>query len=63
MKKTSTRTAAVVLLCGIAAPAFSADGPKVTFEDHVLPIFKNSCNNCHNPDKRKGDLDASSFNG
>ena len=67
MKKTSgfitTRNIAAALVCGISVPAFSADGPKITFEDHVLPIFQNSCLNCHNPDKKKGDLDASSFNG
>lgn len=34
---------------------------KVTYQEHVLPIFENSCNKCHNPDKKKGDLDLSSF--
>jgi WD40 repeat protein len=36
---------------------------KVTYQDHVLPIFRNSCLNCHNPDKKKADLDLSTFTG
>lgn len=34
---------------------------KVTYDDHVLPIFQQTCLNCHNPDKTKGGLDLSSF--
>lgn len=33
------------------------------FRDHVLPIFKDHCNNCHNPDKKKADLDLTSIAG
>jgi hypothetical protein len=33
----------------------------VTFQDHVLPIFTNHCTGCHNADKKKGDLDLSSY--
>jgi len=36
---------------------------KVTYEDQVLPIFRNSCLNCHNPDKKKAGLDLSTFQG
>lgn len=31
------------------------------YDDHIAPIFENACNNCHNPDKQKGDLDLSTF--
>jgi len=34
---------------------------KITFEDHVFPIFQQACLNCHNPDKSKGGLDLSTF--
>src|SRR5688500_7311131 len=34
---------------------------KVTYQDHVLPIFNNRCNSCHNADKKKGDLDLSTY--
>ncbi|MCX6941106.1 MAG: hypothetical protein NTX09_10280 [Verrucomicrobia bacterium] len=41
--------------------AFAAEPKKVTYEDDVLPIFRDNCLKCHNPDKLKGDLDLSSF--
>jgi WD40 repeat protein len=48
----------------IAASAFTAGAAeKVTYQDHVLPIFRNSCLNCHNPDKKKAGLDLSTFQG
>lgn len=31
------------------------------YDDHIAPIFENACNNCHNPDKQKGDLDLSTY--
>ncbi|MGB1259460.1 MAG: c-type cytochrome domain-containing protein, partial [Akkermansiaceae bacterium] len=31
------------------------------YDDHILPIFEQSCNNCHNPDKQKGDLDLTTY--
>ncbi|MGJ8644804.1 MAG: c-type cytochrome domain-containing protein [Luteolibacter sp.] len=36
---------------------------KISYDDHVFPIFEQSCLNCHNPDKTKGGLDLSTFNG
>jgi len=36
---------------------------KITYDDHVFPIFESSCLNCHNPDKKKGGLDLSSYHG
>jgi Planctomycete cytochrome C/WD domain, G-beta repeat len=48
----------------IAAWAFTAGAAeKVTYEDQILPIFRNSCLNCHNPDKKKAGLDLSTFQG
>ena len=34
---------------------------KVTYDDHLLPILRNECTSCHNPDKKKGGLDLSSY--
>ncbi len=34
---------------------------KTTYDDHVLPILRNSCLKCHNPDKARADLDLSTF--
>ena len=46
----------------LAAPAvtFAAD-EKVTYQDHVLPLFRNACLNCHNADKKKAGLDLSTY--
>ena len=34
---------------------------KVNYQDHTLPIFRDACLNCHNPDKKKSGLDLSSW--
>src|ERR1043166_1412707 len=34
---------------------------KVTYQDHVLPLIENNCAKCHNPDKKKGDLDLTTY--
>ncbi len=34
---------------------------KITYNDHILPIFRNACLNCHNPDKKKAGLDLSTY--
>ncbi len=36
---------------------------KITYDDHIFPIFESKCLNCHNPDKKKGDLDLSTYMG
>ena len=41
----------------------TAAAQKVTFDEHVLPLFKNQCLKCHNSDKPKADLDLSTFGG
>ena len=55
--------AAASLLASLLASSlvFAAEPKKVTYEDDVLPIFRDNCLKCHNPDKLKGDLDLSSF--
>ncbi|MBI3879706.1 MAG: hypothetical protein HY301_06540 [Verrucomicrobia bacterium] len=40
-----------------------AGSEKITFDDHVLPIFRDNCLKCHNPDKLKGDQDLTSYGG
>ena len=59
MKKLASFSA--LLAASIAARAQVPD--KVNYNDHVLPIFRNSCLNCHNPDKKKAGLDLSTFQG
>jgi len=36
---------------------------KITYQDHVLPLIENNCAKCHNPDKKKGDLDLTTYSG
>lgn len=56
------RASGLALACVALAGSIGAAEPgKVTYEDDVLPIFRNNCLKCHNPDKLKGDLDLTSF--
>jgi len=52
-----------VLSVTIAAALTARGAEKVTYEDQILPIFRNSCLNCHNPDKKKAGLDLSTYQG
>ena len=53
---------AVVLLAVVVSPsARAADAPAPTFERDVAPIFRERCCSCHNPDRKRGGLDLSSF--
>lgn len=36
---------------------------KVTYADHARAVMENKCFSCHNPDKKKGDLDLTTFAG
>ncbi|MEQ1750554.1 MAG: c-type cytochrome domain-containing protein, partial [Prosthecobacter sp.] len=45
----------------LSAPAFAQDGEKITYEDQIRPLLENKCFSCHNPDKKKGDLDLTSM--
>ena len=54
------------ILCGslavlAAIPAVAQE--KITYQDHLLPIIENNCGKCHNPDKKKGDLDLTTYSG
>jgi DNA repair exonuclease SbcCD ATPase subunit len=51
----------IVLLSGVLG--VHAAEEKVTYEDHVRPMLENKCFSCHNPDKKKGDLDLTTFAG
>lgn len=51
-----------VLTVSIAAATLTAQAAdKITFDEHVMPIFRNACLNCHNPDKKKAGLDLSTY--
>lgn len=65
MKSLRSLPPLLVLVSAVAARSLlAADAPaKVTYNDHILPIFKNACLNCHNPDKKKAGLDLSTYAG
>ena len=50
---------AVCLAFASSTPVQGQD--KVTFDDHIKPIFRSRCASCHNPDNRKGDLDVTNY--
>ena len=53
--------ASLTCLTLLSAPAFAQDGEKITYEDQIRPLLENKCFSCHNPDKKKGDLDLTSM--
>lgn len=48
-----------LLLCLVGA-VLRAD-EKVTYDDHVKPLFQERCASCHNGDKQSGGLDLTNF--
>jgi predicted nucleic acid-binding Zn-ribbon protein len=34
---------------------------KVTYDDHLAPIFRQRCSSCHNPTAKKADLDVTNY--
>jgi Planctomycete cytochrome C/WD domain, G-beta repeat len=55
-----TTAISLAALLGLSFTA-AAQAPKVNFTDNILPIFKNACTNCHNPDKKKAGLDVTTY--
>ena len=52
---------AISSLCLAADEKKPADTPKVNFEEHVLPIFRQHCLKCHNANDAKGGLAIDSY--
>lgn len=53
--------AALSLLLLLPAAATAQDA--VTFDDNVLPVLRQRCGTCHNPDKKAGGLDITTYTG
>lgn len=51
----------LALLCVLHGIANAAPAEKVTFDDHVLPIFREHCLACHDQGGRSGDLSLESY--
>jgi len=56
-------SSALFLASGFTLCAQDKAAEKITYVDHVRPLLENKCFSCHNPDKKKGDLDLTSFAG
>jgi len=54
----------LILAAGLVATAASAqENEKLTYDDHIRPLLENKCFSCHNPDKKKGGLELTSYAG
>jgi hypothetical protein len=54
----------LILAAGlVATAAFAQDAEKLTYDDHIRPLLENKCFSCHNPDKKKGGLELTSYAG
>ena len=58
--KSSVPLPILSLLAALGLCATLSAQEKTTFVDHVLPLVEQHCAKCHNPDKKKGDLDLTS---
>lgn len=52
---------AVAALFSAHSPAHAAE--KITYQDNILPLIEANCSKCHNEDKKKADLDLTSYQG
>lgn len=50
-----------LLLACLVLPVAAYAQEKITFQDHILPLVEANCAKCHNADKKKGDLDLTSY--
>jgi len=51
----------IILVSGLLSVGALSAADKINYEDHVLPIFRNKCVKCHNPDKMKADLNLATY--
>jgi hypothetical protein len=55
--------ASFMALAVLAGTLTSAAEDKITYKDHILPLVEANCSKCHNTDKKKADLDLTSYQG
>src|SRR5690348_17839246 len=56
-----TWSAALLLVLALLSPAKAED--KVNYAEHLAPLIEANCAKCHNGDKKKADLDLTSYGG
>src|SRR5579859_1008034 len=57
----ASRLAAAFLLCGLVGPSRAED--KINYTDQVAQLIEANCSKCHNSDRKKADLDLTSYPG
>ncbi len=54
----------LILAAGlVSAVSWAQENEKLTYDDHIRPLLENKCFSCHNPDKKKGGLELTSYSG
>src|SRR2546428_8752980 len=59
--RTINQLAAILALFCSAFPVLSQE--KITYQDQILPLVEANCSKCHNADKKKADLELTSYQG
>lgn len=59
----ASRNALIVTLAFAFTATILRAEDKITYQDHILPLVEANCSKCHNPDKKKADLDLTSYQG
>ena len=49
------------LVLGLSVSGTLSAQQKITFDDHIKPIFRAKCASCHNGDKKSGGLDVTNY--
>ncbi len=58
-----TRRCLILAVGLVSAASWAQDAEKLTYDDHIRPLLENKCFSCHNPDKKKGGLEMTSYAG
>ncbi|MFN6400274.1 MAG: c-type cytochrome domain-containing protein, partial [Planctomycetota bacterium] len=45
----------------LALSSLAQDAAKITYDDHIKPIFREHCASCHNNNAKKGGLSLESY--
>jgi len=61
MLRSINQYCAVASMCLVASVCFSQEPAKITYDDHIKPIFREHCTSCHNANDKKSGLALDSF--
>src|SRR5262252_4748917 len=59
----STLSAAFMAMAFLIPLSSSIAEDKINYQDNILPLVEANCSKCHNADKKKADLDLTSYQG